>query len=68
MLAERGDATDIAVNLTAVISIYQCVDVRIVQDVVLICMLTMCSASRTQLWELDIAYFRPFIGQMVEEM
>lgn len=64
LLAERGETSDMAVNLSSAVAIKDCVDVSQViwtetQDLQL---------TTLQLWELDVEYFLPYLEQTVNEL
>ena len=64
LLGDRGEGSDIAVRLAAATAIKQSVDVR--QKT------AIASTERVtdiqQLWELDIAYFEPYLSQIMSNM
>lgn len=58
LLSERGESSDMAVNLTAAVSVKECVDVSAHGE----------TFTDLQLWELDVSYFLPYLEQTVQEM
>lgn len=64
LLSDRGEGSDIAVRLAAATAIKQSVDVR---NNVLSASVTKLT-RRQQLWELDIAYFEPYLSQIMSNM
>lgn len=60
LISERGDATDMAVQLCAASAIKEGVDVR-----------PFCwsvAKLTNQLWELEISYFSPYLQQSMEQL